>query len=106
MRLSAEVDLRQVADDTHGYAGADLGQLVTEAAMQCVREKAGHIDVDAEDVDPELLDTLMVRCASLRPRPSLVPTRGAHRASGACIRRYIGASAESTTFLTRRPRRK
>ena len=26
-------------------------QLVTEAAMQCVREKAGLIDVDAEDVE-------------------------------------------------------
>ena len=26
MRLSAEVDMRQIADDTHGYAGADLGQ--------------------------------------------------------------------------------
>ena len=36
-----QVDLRQIADDSHGYAGADLGQLVTEAAMQCVREKAG-----------------------------------------------------------------
>ena len=26
MRLSADVDLRQIADDTHGYVGADLGQ--------------------------------------------------------------------------------
>jgi len=60
MRLSADVDLRQIADDTHGYAGADLGQLATEAAMQCVREKAGDIDVDADDVDPNFLDMLMV----------------------------------------------
>jgi len=65
MRLSAEVDLRQIADDAHGYAGADLGQLVTEAAMLCVREKAGEIDVDAEDIKPELLDMLMVRRSHL-----------------------------------------
>lgn len=61
MRISASVDLRQIADDTHGYAGADLGQLVTEAAMQCVREKAHEIDVDAEDVEQDFLDDLVVQ---------------------------------------------
>jgi len=60
MRFAADVDLVQIGDDTHGYAGADLSQLVTEAAMQCVRERAGDIDVDAEDVDPELLASLMI----------------------------------------------
>jgi len=61
MRFSAAVDLAQIGDDTHGYAGADLGQLMTEAAMQCVREKAGDIDVDAEDVDAEILESLVIQ---------------------------------------------
>jgi len=61
MRLSTEVNLRQIADDTHGYVGADLGQLVTEAAMQCVREKAASFDMDAEEIRPELLETLTVQ---------------------------------------------
>ena len=61
LRLSAEVDLAKVADDTHGYAGADLSQLVTEAAMQCVREKAGDIDVDVEDVEAETLEAMIVK---------------------------------------------
>uniref|UniRef100_A0A7S0HIX5 Vesicle-fusing ATPase n=1 Tax=Phaeocystis antarctica TaxID=33657 RepID=A0A7S0HIX5_9EUKA len=60
MRLAAEVDLEQVAADTHGYTGADLGQLVTEAAMQTVRERAGEIDVDADDVPTELLEAMVV----------------------------------------------
>ena len=60
MRLSADVDLARIAEDTHGYCGADLAQLVTEAAMQCVREKSGLIDVDAEDVDPEVLDSFLI----------------------------------------------
>ena len=60
LRLSAEVDLTKVAEDTHGYAGADLGQLITESAMQCVREKAGNIDIDADDVDAETLETMVV----------------------------------------------
>mmetsp|Transcript_40413 Transcript_40413/g.130317 ORF Transcript_40413/g.130317 Transcript_40413/m.130317 type:complete len:471 (+) Transcript_40413:3-1415(+) len=60
VRLSPEADLEQLAQDTHGYSGADLSQLVTEAAMQCVREKAGAIDVDAEDVEDEMLDSMVV----------------------------------------------
>jgi SpoVK/Ycf46/Vps4 family AAA+-type ATPase len=54
MRFSAEVDLVHIADDTHGYAGADLSQLVTEAAMQCVRERAGDIDEIGERVGARL----------------------------------------------------
>jgi transitional endoplasmic reticulum ATPase len=61
MRLSAEVDLLQISDDTHGYTGADLAQLVTEAAMQCVRERAGTIDVDADDVDQDTLDSMVIK---------------------------------------------
>jgi len=61
MRLSAEVDLAKIAEDTHGYCGADLAQLVTEAAMTCVRERAGEIDVDAEDVDPAVLESFQVQ---------------------------------------------
>jgi len=37
-----------------------LAQLVTEAGMQCVREKAGLIDVDAEDVDDDIIESLHV----------------------------------------------
>jgi AAA+ lid domain-containing protein len=34
MKLDADVDLEKIADDTHGYVGADLASLATEAAMQ------------------------------------------------------------------------
>jgi len=61
MKLHEEVDLEQVAADTHGYCGADLGQLVTEAAMQTVRERAGDIDVDADEVPTELLASMVVK---------------------------------------------
>ena len=60
MRLGADVDLAKIAEDTHGYCGADLSQLVTEAAMQCVRERAGDIDVDAEDVDADVLESFVI----------------------------------------------
>ncbi|KAJ6362583.1 hypothetical protein OIU77_030422 [Salix suchowensis] len=39
MRLAEDVDLERIAKDTHGYVGADLAALCTEAALQCIREK-------------------------------------------------------------------
>lgn len=65
VRLASEVNLWKVADETHGYCGADLAQLCTEAAMLCVRERAGEIDVDADEVDPKMLASLVVTNAHL-----------------------------------------
>ena len=39
MKLHEGVDLESIAKDTHGYVGADLAALCTEAALQCIREK-------------------------------------------------------------------
>lgn len=65
VRMSPDANLEQLAEDTHGYSGADLAQLVTEAAMQCVREKAGLIDVDAEDIEEDMLQSMVVTTAHL-----------------------------------------
>ena len=46
MKLSDEVDLERVAQDTHGHVGADLAALCTEAALQCIREKMDLIDLE------------------------------------------------------------
>ncbi|KAM0902506.1 hypothetical protein ACQ4PT_019246 [Festuca glaucescens] len=37
MKLDMDVNLEVVAKDTHGYVGADLAALCTEAALQCIR---------------------------------------------------------------------
>ena len=39
MKLSDDVNLEQIAADTHGYVGADMASLCSEAAMQQIREK-------------------------------------------------------------------
>ena len=36
----------QVARETHGYVGADIAALCTEAALQCIREKMDVIDLE------------------------------------------------------------
>ena len=46
MPLRADVDLRHVADITHGYVGADLEALCREAAMICLRQVLADIDRD------------------------------------------------------------
>jgi SpoVK/Ycf46/Vps4 family AAA+-type ATPase len=39
MKLADDVDLEQVASETHGHVGADLAALCSEAALQQIREK-------------------------------------------------------------------
>jgi len=60
MRLAEDVDLEMVAKETHGYVGADLAACCTEAALQCIREKMGVIDLDDDTIDAEVLDSMAV----------------------------------------------
>ena len=46
--------------DTHGYVGADLAALCTEAALQCIREKMDVIDLEDEAIDAEILNAMAV----------------------------------------------
>jgi len=54
------VDLESIAADTHGYVGADLAALCTEAALQCIREKMEYIDIEDDKIDAEVLDSMCV----------------------------------------------
>jgi transitional endoplasmic reticulum ATPase len=60
MKLGDTVDLEQCARETHGFVGADLAQLCTEAALQCIREKMDVIDLDDDEIEAEVLDSLCV----------------------------------------------
>jgi transitional endoplasmic reticulum ATPase len=37
MKLAENVNLEDIAKDTHGFVGADVAALCTEAALQCIR---------------------------------------------------------------------
>eukprot|EP00004_Rigifila_ramosa_P013629 TRINITY_DN303_c0_g1_i1.p2 TRINITY_DN303_c0_g1~~TRINITY_DN303_c0_g1_i1.p2 ORF type:complete len:836 (+),score=240.81 TRINITY_DN303_c0_g1_i1:55-2562(+) len=60
MRLAEDVDLESVANETHGYVGADIAALCTEAALQCIREKMDVIDLEDETIDAAVLDSMAV----------------------------------------------
>lgn len=55
-----QVDLEKVAKNTHGYVGADLAALSSEAALQCIREKMDVIDLEDDTIDAEVLNSMAV----------------------------------------------
>merc|ERR1712093_822448 len=60
MKMGDDVDLEQIASETHGYVGSDIASLCSEAAMQQIREKMDLIDLDEDTIDAEVLDSLGV----------------------------------------------
>jgi transitional endoplasmic reticulum ATPase len=61
MKLSEDVDLESVAEQIHGFVGADIAQLCTEAALQCIREQMDVIDIEDDVIDAEILSNMAVR---------------------------------------------
>ncbi|KAF8387100.1 hypothetical protein PRIPAC_76242 [Pristionchus pacificus] len=66
MKLGEDVDLEQVANECHGYVGADLASLCSEAALQQIREKMELIDLEDDTIDAEVLNSLAVSMENFR----------------------------------------
>jgi transitional endoplasmic reticulum ATPase len=60
MPMADDVDLVQLASLTHGYVGADLAALTREAAMRALRKVLPSIDLQAETIPVEVLNSLRV----------------------------------------------
>ena len=60
MKLDDDVDPEMIAKQTHGFVGADMAALCTEAAMQCIREKMDLIDIEEDTIDAEILASMAV----------------------------------------------
>jgi transitional endoplasmic reticulum ATPase len=60
MPLADGVDLDAYADSTHGFVGADLESLAKEAAMTALRRIRPQLDLEAEEIDADLLESLQV----------------------------------------------
>jgi transitional endoplasmic reticulum ATPase len=61
MPLAKDVDLKKIANMTHGFVGADLAALCREAAMNALRRYLPEIDIQQEKIPPEVLEKLEVR---------------------------------------------
>jgi transitional endoplasmic reticulum ATPase len=61
MPLSDDVNLGKLAEDTHGFVGADIQSLTKEAAMKALRRYLPEIDLDEEDIPPSLIDRMIIK---------------------------------------------
>jgi transitional endoplasmic reticulum ATPase len=60
MPLSEDIDLDQYAENTHGFVGADIATLTREAAMNALRRIRPELDLEAEEIDADLLESMRV----------------------------------------------
>ncbi|MEF8773462.1 MAG: CDC48 family AAA ATPase, partial [Halobacteriales archaeon] len=60
MPLSDDVDLEEYAENTHGFVGADIEQLTKEAAMNALRRIRPQLDLEADEIDADVLESLQV----------------------------------------------
>ncbi|CAF3660179.1 unnamed protein product [Adineta steineri] len=66
MKLADNIDLAQIANETHGYVGADIASICSKAALQQIREKLNIIDLEDNIIDAEILDSLIVTQENFR----------------------------------------
>lgn len=101
MKLDAAVDINQVAEDTQGFCGADIAQLATDAAMECVRETTlRDVDLEADEVPAAVLKQMAVTPAHIdralsRIQPSSLRDRQVRRAALARSPLHLFASGAS-----------
>jgi transitional endoplasmic reticulum ATPase len=60
MPLADDVDLKKLAEMTHGYTGADLAALCREAAMRALRRFLPKLDLEKGELPTEVLEELKV----------------------------------------------
>ncbi len=58
--LAEDVDLKKIAEMTHGYTGADLAALVKEAAMNALRRVLDKVNLERDEIPPEVLEELRI----------------------------------------------
>ncbi|NGM69308.1 CDC48 family AAA ATPase [Natronolimnobius sp. AArcel1] len=60
MPLTDSIDLDRYAENTHGFVGADLESLAREGAMNALRRIRPDLDLEEDEIDAEVLETLRV----------------------------------------------
>ena len=66
MPISDDFDVEWLLDNTHGFVGADISALVRESAMKALRRYLPEIDLEEEQIPPEVLEKMAVIMADFR----------------------------------------
>src|SRR3989338_7668174 len=66
MKIAKDVKLTEIAQETHGFVGADLAELCNGAAMLCIREKIDVVDLDGDTIDAAVLESMAITQAHFK----------------------------------------
>ena len=66
MPINDDYNLDWLLDNTHGFVGADISALVREAAMKALRRYLPEIDLDEEEIPPEVIEKMEVRMSDFQ----------------------------------------
>jgi len=66
MPLAEDVNLEKLGQQTHGYVGADLAALAREGAIRALRRYLPEIDLEADEIPPEILESMQVKFSDFR----------------------------------------
>jgi len=66
MPLADGIDLEAYAESTHGFVGADLESLTKESAMNALRRVRPQLDLESDEIDAEVLDSIEVTGADFK----------------------------------------
>ena len=61
MPLAADIDLKNFADDLHGYTGADIKSLCRESAIKAIRRYLPEIDLENERIPSKILQSMEIK---------------------------------------------
>ena len=61
MPLAAEIDLKNLASDLHGYTGADIKSLCRESAIKAIRRYLPEIDLENERIPSKILESMEIK---------------------------------------------
>ena len=61
MPLTEDVDLKKLADVTHGFVGADLESLAKEAAIRALRRILPEVNLEAQSIPGDILNKIIVK---------------------------------------------
>ena len=81
--------------------GADLAALCTEAALQCIREKMDVIDLEDDNIDAEVLNSMAVTNDHFKTALG-ISNPSALRETVVEVRRYVSCRMLSVPGLTSR----
>ena len=61
MPIADDFDMEWILDNSYGFVGADISSLSREAAMKALRRYLPEIDLDQDDIPPEVLEKMEVQ---------------------------------------------